>query len=235
MVIWLASFPRSGNSYFRVVSKTLFDQEIYSVYPENNKQVSAGELEAMMQENKVYLVKTHELPPDSSPAIYLVRDGRDALVSLAWFQLASSVKPNRKISKRKYTKASQGNINVYSFYYSTLYIIKCIKKIITTNPNSIYIGLPKSFLTFFRNAIIIWVSLLLGKTIFSEIHGMSFPFIEKHKWQRKILFNIEASILRIKSLNWSKTKFKLESIGAISVWSIGWLTPEYLYLWDCID
>lgn len=32
-----------------------------------------------------YLVKTHELPTDDRPAIYLVRDGRDALVSYTKF------------------------------------------------------------------------------------------------------------------------------------------------------
>jgi hypothetical protein len=35
-----------------------------------------------------YYVKTHELPRgDFHPAVYLVRDGRDALVSYAWFML----------------------------------------------------------------------------------------------------------------------------------------------------
>ena len=35
--------------------------------------------------NKVYFVKTHELPSDDSPAILLVRDGRDAMVSFAHY------------------------------------------------------------------------------------------------------------------------------------------------------
>src|SRR5262249_46293848 len=34
---------------------------------------------------ETFFVKTHDLPLDDSPAVYLVRDGRDALVSYAHF------------------------------------------------------------------------------------------------------------------------------------------------------
>lgn len=110
MIVWLASFPRSGNSFFRVASKSLFDQKIYSIYPEKNAPVSAGELEDMRQDSSVYLVKTHEMPIDSSPAIYLVRDGRDSLVSLAWFHLTSRTDPDRKVSTRKFNKTLKKEI-----------------------------------------------------------------------------------------------------------------------------
>jgi len=81
MKLWLASFPRSGNTYVRIVL-----DEIYNItsseYPEPNKILN----------NKYHhypVVKTHLLPIDiisidpSIPAAYIVRDGRDALVSMA--------------------------------------------------------------------------------------------------------------------------------------------------------
>ena len=49
-----------------------------------------GPLEKLAAERHCYFVKTHELPRegDRRPAVYLLRDGRDALVSFAWFVLA---------------------------------------------------------------------------------------------------------------------------------------------------
>jgi hypothetical protein len=43
---------------------------------------------------ELYFVKTHDLPPDDSPAIYIVRDGRDALVSLARYNRSFGRKPS---------------------------------------------------------------------------------------------------------------------------------------------
>jgi hypothetical protein len=115
VIIWLASFPRSGNGFFRVISRTLFDREIYSIYPEKRMGVNKKKLKQMKQESTVYLVKTHELPPDSSPAIYLVRDGRDSLVSLAWFHLTSRTNPNRDISEQKFTRKLKREIRSKKF------------------------------------------------------------------------------------------------------------------------
>lgn len=87
MIVWLASFPRSGNSFFRTVSKDTYGIPIYSIYQEYFYR-SPDELSQMDNAEQVYFVKTHELPSDSRPAIYLVRDGRDALVSYTWFDFA---------------------------------------------------------------------------------------------------------------------------------------------------
>lgn len=110
MIIWLASFPRSGNSFFRVVSRNLFDREVYSIYPEKNKPLNPDELEYVKQDSEVFLVKTHELPSDSFPAIYLVRDGRDSLVSLSWFNLASRTSPNPEVSDKEFQKRLKNTI-----------------------------------------------------------------------------------------------------------------------------
>jgi len=82
-MIWLASYPRSGNTFFRIVL-----DEVYGI---ESSSFSAIDPQATTKDYQNYqVVKTHVLPeylapadPDI-PAVYLVRDGRDALVSMAW-------------------------------------------------------------------------------------------------------------------------------------------------------
>ena len=85
MIVWLASYPRSGNNWFRVVAQRLFGISSVSIYGDDRAPESAGTLARMAEEPLPYLVKTHEQAQDRNPAVYLVRDGRDALVSYAWF------------------------------------------------------------------------------------------------------------------------------------------------------
>jgi len=97
MIIWLASYPRSGNTYFRVLLKHYYGIRSSSIY--NDKRFAGipalaevvgyepppMSLPEMTASDIAFFVKTHELHADHSPAIYLVRDGRDALVSYAHF------------------------------------------------------------------------------------------------------------------------------------------------------
>lgn len=81
-MIWLASFPRSGNTFFRIILYEVYGIESGEFHMEEDYPVEAGY-------DKYPVVKTHLLPhqlvPDDPaiPAVYLVRDGRDALVSMA--------------------------------------------------------------------------------------------------------------------------------------------------------
>lgn len=81
-MIWLASFPRSGNTFFRNV---LF--EVYGIPSSTFHRDPGRVLDANYDEFPV--IKTHELPgfiPDhlkDGKVVYLVRDARDALVSIA--------------------------------------------------------------------------------------------------------------------------------------------------------
>jgi hypothetical protein len=102
MIVWLASYPRSGNTFSRLVMNRMYGvplPDIYShepradtpeaytakaAYPEFSNNISLDEARAVQE---IMAVKTHELPSDDSPAIYIVRDGRDALVSHAHFVL----------------------------------------------------------------------------------------------------------------------------------------------------
>jgi len=92
-VIWLASWPRSGNTLLRTVLWHCFKLKSASVYPNDlggnkklGKNVGHIEYDANRQlkfpKGKPRLVKTHEPPRNNASAIYVVRDGRAACVSL---------------------------------------------------------------------------------------------------------------------------------------------------------
>jgi hypothetical protein len=92
-IVWLASYPRSGNTFLRTVLRHCFDLRSASVYPQDlggNRALEeyVGHIEhgpqmyEQLRVNGLSLIKTHEYPKDSNPAIYIVRDGRAACVSL---------------------------------------------------------------------------------------------------------------------------------------------------------
>lgn len=81
-MIWLASFPRSGNTFFRNI--------LYQVYGLESSTFHRDPQYPVIEHYQDYpFVKTHLLPADIVPndpgikKVYLVRDGRDALVSMA--------------------------------------------------------------------------------------------------------------------------------------------------------
>ena len=80
-MLTLVSFPRSGNTFLRNV---LF--EVYGISSKTYLQDGHGPDEAWQE---ALVVKTHHLPDElpteltSRPIVYLVRDGRDAVVSFA--------------------------------------------------------------------------------------------------------------------------------------------------------
>ena len=84
-MIWLASYPRSGNTFFRNV---LF--EAYGIRSSTFHDEAQQPLDADYADYPV--VKTHLLPDQlvpadpSIPAVYLIRDGRDCVVSLAHYR-----------------------------------------------------------------------------------------------------------------------------------------------------
>ena len=93
MIVWLASYPRSGNTFLRMLLLSLYGWKTHAGYDPVFVSLEASEtvghvvlrepLEALDADDRVHFVKTHDLPRDNRPAIYLVRDGRDALVSFA--------------------------------------------------------------------------------------------------------------------------------------------------------
>ena len=99
MTVWIASFPRSGNTLLRQVLHSGWGILSGSVYPhdlgDNSDLIRAcGHVELAAGENnrrRVLLnphnvmIKTHAGTPPDGPTIYIVRDGREACVSFWHF------------------------------------------------------------------------------------------------------------------------------------------------------
>lgn len=101
MIIWLASYPRSGNTLLRTILKRCFgfhsyvDEPIYHSSPLRDNPNLIGHLEYSedwdhfyehaCQSSETVFVKTHLPPRDTQPFIYVVRDGRAAIKSYREF------------------------------------------------------------------------------------------------------------------------------------------------------
>ena len=98
MIVWLASYPRSGNTLLRTILKQTMDLGSYSdemppatigftevAHKEIGHLPLVGSWDAFYEmasaSTDLYLVKTHLAPRDDQPVIYVVRDGRCSLVS----------------------------------------------------------------------------------------------------------------------------------------------------------
>ena len=100
MIIWLASYPRSGNTFLRVVLRRLYGAPTYSIYDDDDpvaQRVGPSlvgyrpkpERAVMSDGADIYFTKTHKRRKgDGYRAIYLFRDGRDAVVSHAHLRLS---------------------------------------------------------------------------------------------------------------------------------------------------
>ena len=82
-MIWLASFPRSGNTFVRNILYEVYGIESSTFHYQTDYPVDKDY-------DKYEFVKTHELPgmvkpaDENIPAVYIIRDGRDTMVSLAY-------------------------------------------------------------------------------------------------------------------------------------------------------
>ena len=98
MIVWVASFPRSGNTFLRIVLNRLYGVRMSVIYDVDGVaerlgkdflgfEERPGTFEAMRASDKVHFIKTHaqrdERVDEADLAICLVRDGRDSLVSWA--------------------------------------------------------------------------------------------------------------------------------------------------------
>lgn len=98
MIIWLASYPRSGNTLLRQICRSVFKLGSYSKYDDLadiGKSVRIKDAvghkilhdswsrsySVFRDSEEIHLIKTHDPPEDDSPAIYVVRNGLDAVSS----------------------------------------------------------------------------------------------------------------------------------------------------------
>ena len=100
MIVWLASYPRSGNTFFRVLLNSVFNIKTYSIY-DDRYDIGADKatsdivgheflpdnfnLDTFRKDKKLYIIKTHELLNndvlEEDKIIYLMRDGRESTLS----------------------------------------------------------------------------------------------------------------------------------------------------------
>jgi hypothetical protein len=99
VITWIASYPRSGNTLVRLLLHHLHGLSSSSVFDDpglldDGSAQTIGHvplpapLDELARRPELHLVKTHRLDDAATahPAVYVVRDGRDALVSCAHYQ-----------------------------------------------------------------------------------------------------------------------------------------------------
>lgn len=101
MIVWVASYPRSGNSLVMSTlwglfgcrtssvfdeTRDIYDDKLYQMY--GYEKLSYTRFAYWMFDKKAHFIKTHSTCMDSLPALYIVRDGRDVMCSFAHFNIA---------------------------------------------------------------------------------------------------------------------------------------------------
>jgi ubiquinone/menaquinone biosynthesis C-methylase UbiE len=112
MIIWLASYPRSGNTLLRVILNHIFGLKTWSLY---NDTLDLGADQATAEivghqfldqqfnstaaaaDDRQWLIKTHDYPEHDQKAIYIVRDGRETLTSYL-FYFKNILKQEKRLS-----------------------------------------------------------------------------------------------------------------------------------------
>tara|TARA_Y100001968_G_scaffold93068_1_gene83662 strand:- start:278 stop:577 length:300 start_codon:yes stop_codon:yes gene_type:complete len=96
VLIWLASYPRSGNTYLKTILYHCFKLKTGSFYPNDfsgNKALEhyVGHIEhenndVIFPEGQIKIMKTHELDNfTKQPAIYIIREFRAVIASYWYF------------------------------------------------------------------------------------------------------------------------------------------------------
>jgi hypothetical protein len=100
MIVWIASYPRSGSTFIRVILNSIFNIKTHSIYDDKFDIGADGktskvvgheflpddfDVQKIRADKEPFYLKTHELPDsrisESDKVIYLIRDGRDSVLS----------------------------------------------------------------------------------------------------------------------------------------------------------
>lgn len=81
--IWLASYPRSGNTFIRVLLAECFNIPVAAKWENNPSDIAINRLTGgkFATPRISRILKTHDLPSDGAKFIYLVRDGKSSIIS----------------------------------------------------------------------------------------------------------------------------------------------------------
>lgn len=99
--VWIASYPRSGNTFLRILLQNCFRLPSYSLYRVAGDEHVDPSAEALEEapvlpmdwrdrlrdspEFAPVMIKTHEAPRDTAPAIFIARDGRATIHSYYYY------------------------------------------------------------------------------------------------------------------------------------------------------
>ncbi len=135
MLVWIASYPRSGNTLTMMALRDVFgigrigtvmgkdldlgqlqralppaNREVWSPPTELANLSRTEALERIRASEDAFFIKTHRISEaeDPAPAIYIVRDGRDALVSQAHFVADRSRFAGQSFDERLLTLIDEG-------------------------------------------------------------------------------------------------------------------------------
>jgi hypothetical protein len=124
MIVWLASYPSSGNTFFRILLNYLYGIKTPTVSIGDNTAFVVGKelvghvpdewtIQEMAAKPEALFVKTHRRQNENYPAIYLFRDGRDALVSYTRLKVAEG-EGNTKL---KLCNVGATNAKVFTYLF----------------------------------------------------------------------------------------------------------------------
>ena len=90
-IVYLVSYPRSGNTLLRSQLSSLLQTQWYSVH--QNDGILFDPRTYIPDWNKIVVVKDHDFREEYRNVIYVVRDGRDAVISLAYMTYLLKMHP----------------------------------------------------------------------------------------------------------------------------------------------
>jgi len=110
MIVWLVSYPRSGNTYCRMLFKNFYGLDTYSIYDDPNfeKMGASSEIghknlptgvDELRERDELYVIKNHKVPTTGDRVIFLVRDGRAAQVSRSHTRVHGKDPANKRFLK----------------------------------------------------------------------------------------------------------------------------------------
>ncbi len=118
-VVWIASYPRSGNTFLRIILWHCLGLRSASRYPRDlsgNQQLEkyVGHIEhqqgrIIFADGAIPLVKTHGHDRDDNRAIYVIRDGRAACVSSWVFNNRKEIPIEEFLEGRKFRYGPWGD------------------------------------------------------------------------------------------------------------------------------
>ena len=92
MIVWLASYPRSGNSLLQDTKRFSQNRDLPAffycqrrAYWSHRPISGRTSLSKVAVSDHTYFIKTHDPPQDHAKAIYIIRDGGSTVISYFHF------------------------------------------------------------------------------------------------------------------------------------------------------